>query len=92
MATRKIESTPAPLGELVNEVLGCKIVAFRQHDGLLETDGVMLGDKLEQGRFSGARVTGLFVTQHGCVVELDHAGQRRAVLHTGDYAAELVDE
>ena len=64
-------------------------VGFRHQDENLQTKGLEVGERISNGRYTGATVEAMYATPVGIIVELAFGGQAVTVLHTGDTDAVL---
>ncbi len=64
-------------------------VGFRHQDENLQTKGLEVGERISNGRYTGAVVEAMYATPVGIIVELAFGDRAVTVLHTGDTDAVL---
>jgi len=98
--TKKTADTKTPLPVVVEAndagaldqddgAIALHLVGFRHQDENLQTKGLEVGERISNGRYTGATVQAMYATSVGIIVELAFGGKAVTVLHTGDTDAVL---
>ncbi len=91
--TKTAKTAPTPQAQEPDDdgAIALVKVAFRHQDDNLQTQGLAVGERLSNGRYTGAIVQAMYATPVGIIVELAFADGKplATVLHTGDTDAVL---
>ena len=89
--TKTAKAAPTPQVQEPDEdgAIALHRVGFRHQDENLQTKGLEVGERISNGRYTGAVVEAMYATPVGIIVELVFGGQAVTVLHTGDTDAVL---